>query len=230
MRGEGRIFERKGSAALWCAYYLRGKEYPESTRTADSDKAAKYLRRRLREIGADEIGAKQFIEPQSERIRVSCGMMSPEQRKANCDCLCCTLERDFRLRDKGSPQNLSNLKRVREDFAMQRAACLTAEQIDRYIERRIAEGSAPSSSNRVTQLLGQSFSLAVRQKRLSGAPFIRHLSEAGNVRQGFFGEADFQRVVDNLPEYLKDFARFAYLTGMRKGEIASLRGKMLTAT
>jgi integrase len=29
--------------------------------------------------------------------------------------------------------------------------------------------------------------------------------------------------VANLPEYLKDFARFAYYTGMRKGEIASLR-------
>jgi len=149
--------------------------------------------------------------------------MLPEQRKDNCDCLCCALERDFRLRDKGSSQNLSNLKRVRHDFALQRAAMLTADQVDRYIERRLAENSAPSSINRVTQLLGQAFSLAVRQKRLSGAPFIRHLSESGNVRQGFFGESEFQQVVENLPEYLKDFARFAYLTGMRKGEIASLR-------
>jgi hypothetical protein len=31
MRGNGRIFQRKGSAFLWCAYYLRGKEYREST-------------------------------------------------------------------------------------------------------------------------------------------------------------------------------------------------------
>ncbi|HET9406400.1 MAG TPA: site-specific integrase [Candidatus Sulfotelmatobacter sp.] len=29
--------------------------------------------------------------------------------------------------------------------------------------------------------------------------------------------------MDNLPEYLKDFAGFAYYTGMHKGEIASLR-------
>ena len=30
-RGNGRIFQRKGSAFMWCAYYLRGKEYREST-------------------------------------------------------------------------------------------------------------------------------------------------------------------------------------------------------
>jgi integrase len=52
---------------------------------------------------------------------------------------------------------------------------------------------------------------------------IRHLSEAGNVRQGFFTEAEFRAVVGNLPDYLKDSATFAYYTGMRKGEVTSLR-------
>ena len=37
-------------------------------------------------------------------------------------------------------------------------------------------------------------------------------------------------MVDNLPEDLKDFARFAYYTGMRKGEIASLRWEDWTVT
>jgi integrase len=223
MRGQGRIFQRNGSSALWCAYYLRGKEFRESTGTADQDKAEKFLKRRLREVGADVIGAKQFVGPQSDRINVSCGVIAEEQRKPECECLCCALERDFRLRGKTSAQNLSNLKRVRVDFALRRAVSLTADQVDRYIERRLAEGSAPASINRVTQLLGQAFNLAVRQKRLGSVPFIRHLSEAGNVRQGFFAEADFQNVISNLPDYLEDFARFAYLTGMRKGEIASLR-------
>jgi integrase len=63
----------------------------------------------------------------------------------------------------------------------------------------------------------------VQQRRLSSTPYIRHLSEAGNVRQGFFGEAEFERLVSHLPADLQDFARFAYLTGMRKGEIPSLR-------
>jgi len=42
------------------------------------------------------------------------------------------------------------------------------------------------------------------------------------VRQGFFSDAEFRKVAANLPTHLQDFALFGYLTGWRKGEIASL--------
>jgi integrase len=42
------------------------------------------------------------------------------------------------------------------------------------------------------------------------------------VRQGFFAESEIRRVIDNLPADLRDFTLFGWLTGMRKGEIASL--------
>ena len=208
-RGNGRIFPRKGSAFLWCAYYLRGKEYRESTGETDRSKAEKFLKRRLTEVGADQIGAKAFVGPQQERVKIS------ELLDA--------LEADYKLRSKDSMQTRSNLKRVRLDFGLHRACSLTAEQVDGYIEQRLAEGFAPASINRITQVLGQAYTLAIERKHLSNAPKIRHLSESGNVRQGFFSEPEFRAVVDSLPEYLKDFARFAYYTGMRKGEIASLR-------
>ena len=222
MRGDGRIFRRHDSAFYWCAYYLRGKQYRESTGETEPKKAANYLKRRLREVSADVIGAKPFVGPQAERIKVSCGVSAVLQRQADCDCLCCALERDYTLRGKAGVKNLSNLKRVRADFAWYKASALTADQVDHYINERLKAGSAPASVNRVTQLLGQAFGLAIRQKRLTSAPYIRHLSEAGNVRQGFFSEADFNRLLPHLPSYLEDFVRFAYLTGMRKGEIASL--------
>ena len=71
MRGTGRIFQRQGSAFLWCAYYLRGKEYRESTGETDANKAEKFLKRRLKEVGADQIGARAFVGPQQGRVKIS---------------------------------------------------------------------------------------------------------------------------------------------------------------
>jgi integrase len=43
-----------------------------------------------------------------------------------------------------------------------------------------------------------------------------------NARQGFFENADFETVVSCFDFDLQDYTRWAYLTGWRKGEIASL--------
>jgi len=217
MRGDGTIYSREGTTILWCKYYLRGKAFREPTGHSDHEKAKKFLRDRLREVGADLIGARPFVGPAAERIKVSCYVPAEE-----CDCLCCALERDLELRGKASVQNLSNLKRVRQDFGAMAAVAVSEDATDTYIARRLKDGAAPASINRCTQLLGQAFKLAIRRRRLQMAPYIRHLSEKGNVRQGFFAYAEFKRVVEHLPDHLRDFARFAYITGMRRGEIASL--------
>jgi len=62
----------------------------------------------------------------------------------------------------------------------------------------------------------------LRKKKLP-APKIRRLDERDNVRRGFFSEPELRRVLSFLPADLTDFTLFAWLTGMRKGEIASLR-------
>ena len=81
----------------------------------------------------------------------------------------------------------------------------------------------PRNNNRRLQLLGQAFRVAIQNKTLSLAPFVPRLSELGNERQGFFETADFEAVVAKLPEYLRDFSRFGFVTGWRKGSIESLR-------
>ena len=43
------------------------------------------------------------------------------------------------------------------------------------------------------------------------------------MREGFYERAEFEAIVSQLPEDLRDFARWGYLTGWRKGEISSLR-------
>jgi integrase len=207
-RGQGRTFNRKGSPYFWCAYYLRGKEYRESTGETDEKKAKKFLKGRLKEVGADQIGARTFVGPRQERISTH------EILDA--------LEADYKLRGVASPQFRSHLAHIREHFGCVRAVDITSEMVDAYIEQRLAAGAAPATINRATQIFKQAFKLAIQRKRLTNAPIIRHLSEKGNARQGFFSDADFRVVMNNLPPYLQDFALFGYLTGWRRGEIASL--------
>ena len=209
MRGNGRIFKRANSPFLWVAYYLRGREFRESSHSADRKVAERLLRHRQREIGADRIGAQAFVGPIQERVRVFE--------------LLDFLEADFKLRNCHTKQVVSQLRPVRLAFGDRRAVNVTEEAVDRYIKAALASGKAPATINRQTQLLGQAFKLAVRRKLLNSVPTIRRLSEIGNARQGFFEDADFKAVVERLPYHLKDFTRFAYLTGWRKGELSSLQ-------
>jgi hypothetical protein len=93
-RGDGRIYKQPGSAVWYCAYYLRGQQYRQSTGETDEQKALKFLRRKIKEVHADQVGARTFVGPQQERITV--------------DKLLDSLEADYRLREKWNPQVATN--------------------------------------------------------------------------------------------------------------------------
>lgn len=102
-----------------------------------------------------------------------------------------------------------------------RALALTSERIAKYIDSQLERGYKPATINRTLQILGQAFRLAKLP-----SPSIPHLSEKGNERRGFFEDADILAVLANLrlaDADLADFCEWAWLTGQRKKEIASLR-------
>jgi integrase len=223
VRGDGRIYSRPGSRFWWIAYYHNGAQKREPAvyfsgkkngskieATEENREAAeKFLKHRLNEITAERYGGPAFIGPEHRRFTVSQ--------------LLDALEADCKLRHVHSPQWASQLKQVRTQFGDCRAIDLTTERVDKYIEQKLEAGARPATINRNTQLLAQAYKLAIERKRLATAPLIRHLSEAGNARHGFFSETEFRAVASNLPPDLADFALFGYLTGWRKGEIRSLR-------
>jgi integrase len=124
------------------------------------------------------------------------------------------------------------------------ARSVTDEMILEYIgirQQGVPEGKSPLSKmesalrefnsisdttiNRELQILRQSFKL--RRKDFGEGPSAPKFQEM-NVREGFFNRRDFEAIVAKLPEDLKDYARFAYLVGWRKGELASLGWDDLT--
>ena len=206
-RGDGRVFLR--GATYWCAYYLRGVKFRESCNTSDENQANKFLRARLKEVHADEIGARGFETPAARRLTVHD--------------LLDALKAEFELNGQDSPQNLSHLKRAVEDFGLCLAIGLSVDKITKYKKERQDKGDRPASINRPLQMIRQAYTLAIRREQLARGPYIKLLSEKGNARKGFCEETDFRKIHAHLPEYLQDFCLFGYCTGMRLGEVQSLK-------
>jgi hypothetical protein len=53
MRGDGRIFKR--GTTWWVGFYVDGKQQRQSAKTSDQEKAAKFLRAKLKEVHAHEL-------------------------------------------------------------------------------------------------------------------------------------------------------------------------------
>ncbi len=225
MRGDGRIYSRSGSQFWWIGYYNRGEQVREVAKHPRTGKkleateenrteARKFLDRRIREIANDKEGIRPFIGPQQERITIN------ELLDA--------LKADYELRGKWNDRVHSTVKRLREYFGKCRAMSVSSEDVAAFQLELREDDYRDATINRFCQVLGQSFNLAIENRRLSTGPHIKHLSEVGNERMGFFTETEIRNLISHLPEYLRDFALFAYITGMRKGEVQSLRWSDVT--
>jgi integrase len=133
------------------------------------------------------------------------------------------LKTRWQLDEKATKQNLSLLKKAKEDFGTKMADELTAKDLERYALRRKKQKYANATTNRIFQCIRRAFNLA-------GVtwPDFDLLDEKDNVREGVFKREEMQKVLNNLADDgLRDFVAFAYATGMRKGEASVLRWSFL---
>jgi len=212
MKGNGRIYQR--GRIWWIEYWLRGRQYRESSRSTDERVATRLLKRRLREICAAQLGLKPFVGPQEERALLSD--------------LLDAVEADYRINGRRSLDTLKGrLRPLRAFFGDDRALDLTGKRIEDYKAARLASKTARETPvcvatvNRELAALRRAYRLAIEQGRLGSGPVIKLLAEH-NARQGFVEPGTFEAVVKHLPAPLDDLARFAYLTGWRKGEVTTL--------
>jgi integrase len=205
MRGEGLVYLR--GKTFWIRYWHKGTEIRESAKTDDERTARRILKSRLDDLAAERKGFRKFATPAMKKVTVHDLLES--------------LKADFMQRGKTSSQNGSTIKLADEAFGHIRAMELSPDHVNHFIADKLADGYANASINRITGVIGQAFQLAVREQRISHAPYIKHLPE-DNARQGFVAADAFEHVRENLPADLRDFAQFAFSTGWRRGEISSL--------
>jgi integrase len=208
-RGDGSLIRVEGQANWFSVICVRGKQHEMSTGTPDLKLAKRVHRQKLDELAADRQGLKQFTTPQHRQLQFAS--------------LLDDLVSDYKVRRvKSLGSVLSHLKPLREHFGDWRALEITFRAVETYITKRREAGKTNATINRELELLRRALRLAHDRQLLPLIPKVRTLTEQ-NTRQGFFERADLEAVVTALPDYLQDFTRFAYLTGWRKGEIASLR-------
>jgi integrase len=197
------------SSIWWLQYYTHGKCIRESSQSVDHAEAKRLLKRR---------------EGEATKGRVTVSMM----HKVLFSELAALVEADYRINHFRSAVDIELRHRLHilPYFGKMKATQIGEADIDRYVLKRKDEGASNGTVNRELCTIKRAFNLAIQKKIVSDRPHIAMLGE-DNVRQGFFEPAQFQSVLNNLPDRLQPVARFAYITGWRKSEILTLQWRQV---
>lgn len=205
-RGEGRIYQKKGSANWWVRYSYRGERFDESSGSPKRGDAVKLLQRRFGEMTAGR-----FIGPEAERL--------------DFEDLAEMLLADYRVNGRKSLERAENsVKRLRAYFGRSLALDITPSRAKLYIASRQEQGAAASTIRNELVALGRMFTLAVQDDRLAVRPRFPSI-QVRNTREGFFEEEELRAVLHELSDDLRPVVLFAYLTGWRISEVLTLEWK-----
>jgi integrase len=175
----------------------------ESSGSQHRADAVKLLRRRLAEMGSGKL-------------------VGPDAERTTFEDLSAMLLADYQLNGRRSMKRVEvALVHLRGFFTFARVPDITGDRIDAYIRSRQEVKAAPATIRYELAVLRRAFNLAVRAGKATHRPYIPGLS-VDNARKGFFEPAEFDAVQKKLPESLRPFVRFLYLTGWRAGEAMGL--------
>lgn len=199
----GSLYER--GKVWWLKYSDRnGKVIRESSKSTKKMVARRLLERREGEIAEGKLPGFFF-----ERITY--------------DQLADDLENDYRI----NGQNVRDVKKRRlhidKAFSGWSAVKITTAVIKGYTADRLEAGASNATINRELAALKRMYRLGAQQTPpiVAHVPYIPLLKEK-NRRKGFVEHEEFLALHAAVPQYLKGFIHFAYITGWRKGEISIL--------
>ncbi|MBM3759215.1 MAG: site-specific integrase [Acidobacteria bacterium] len=115
-------------------------------------------------------------------------------------------------------------KYLRPSFGKLQASKINTASIEGYADSRLMSGAAVATVNRELGLLRRAFSLGYQcePRKVERIPRIKLFKE-NNVRKGFFEHEHYKAMLQALPDHLKAVLVMGYWTGLRRGEITSLK-------
>jgi site-specific recombinase XerD len=197
------LYKKEGSRFWWYDFMFDGRRIQESARTENRKAALDIEAGRRIQLAKGEVG---LIDTPKFTIGE----------------LLDGLERRWLREDKASAQNLSLLKKTREDWKTKWAHELTKKDLEVYLDRRKKEEYSVASSNRILQTLRRAF-------RIADVPWPKFSlpSEKGNIRTQRYTPEQWKKILAALPDDgLRTFCEWSYLVGMRKGEASKLTWDM----
>lgn len=204
----GMIYLR--GSTYWVKYYRNGKPYRESSHSDKEGEAKRLLKKR-----EGEIVEGRFQGLQVERIKF--------------DEIAADFITDYKMNGRKSLKRAEESKaHLEKRFKGYRVTDITTTHIKEYIVDRQESAAANGTINRELAALKRMFTLGAQTTpaKVVQVPHIPRLAE-NNVRTGYFEYNEYEKLMDELPDYIKPVLTMAYFTGMRKEEILSLTWKQV---
>lgn len=193
--GSGSVYKR--GKAFWLSYYVKGERIRESADTTDRAEA-----RRLLALKQGQIAEGRYQGPSADRVTF--------------EDLAEMILTDYTNNGKKSLPDVEQKLRLhlRPYFGQKKAHEIASTDVEEYKLARLKEGAANAKINRELAALKRMFNLALQAEKIYRKPYIKMLEE-NNVRQGFFEQEEFDRVLSKLAPCLQAPLLFARLTGWR---------------
>lgn len=123
-------------------------------------------------------------------------------------------------------KSYSDIKRIalklKDYFGQYFLDDITPSMVEKYQATRLKEVK-PATVNRYPATLKRMFNLAIREGYVEKNPVWRVEMSKEKPRDRVISYEEFETLVFHLPEHTADIVTVAYYTGMRRGEIISLK-------
>jgi len=187
-------------------FYRHGSRFSFNLGTTDKAEAKKRLKQLIQDCEEANV-----LRPEKSVPSIAALLNEVEQH----------YERHARRNLRNAVRHIATLKAF---FKGRSAAELDRQRINRFVDKRRAEGYANGSINRELSVLQLGYRLAVKDRRITAdlMPHFELLPEAA-PRKGFFEPEEYQALLQHLPSYLQGVLTFGYWVGLRREEALGLR-------